>query len=116
MTTAGPFLSEAKKQDIGERYLGGAALEAVAEAVALDADTVSAVLADMGIPLRPAADDGRPPLIAGEVAAAYNAGASIRDIARSTGRGYGTIHRVLAESGISFRPRGAPTGHRIAPL
>jgi predicted transcriptional regulator len=40
----------------------------------------------------------------------YNAGASIRQLATDTGRSYGFVHRVLAESGVKFRKRG---GRRV---
>jgi predicted transcriptional regulator len=39
----------------------------------------------------------------------YDGGASIRELAESTGRSYGFIHRVLSESGATLRGRGGPT-------
>jgi hypothetical protein len=39
----------------------------------------------------------------------YEGGASIRQLAESTGRSYGFIHRVLSESGTPLRGRGGPT-------
>jgi predicted transcriptional regulator len=39
----------------------------------------------------------------------YNGGASIRELAESTGRSYGFIHRVLTESGVTLRGRGGAT-------
>jgi hypothetical protein len=39
----------------------------------------------------------------------YDAGASIRALAESTGRSYGFIHRVLNESGATLRGRGGAT-------
>jgi hypothetical protein len=39
----------------------------------------------------------------------YDGGASIRDLASSTGRSYGFIHRMLTESGASLRGRGGAT-------
>lgn len=39
----------------------------------------------------------------------YDEGDSIRDIAAKTGRSYGFVHRVLAESGATMRPRGGAT-------
>jgi hypothetical protein len=39
----------------------------------------------------------------------YEAGASIRELAKSTGRSYGFIHRVLDESGVTLRGRGGAT-------
>jgi transposase-like protein len=39
----------------------------------------------------------------------YDNGASIRDLAESTGRSYGFVHRILSESGASLRGRGGAT-------
>jgi hypothetical protein len=39
----------------------------------------------------------------------YDAGASIRELAASTGRSYGFVHRVLSESGATLRGRGGAT-------
>jgi hypothetical protein len=39
----------------------------------------------------------------------YDGGASIRELAASTGRSYGFIHRVLSESGAKLRGRGGAT-------
>ena len=39
----------------------------------------------------------------------YAAGASIRDLAASTGRSYGFVHRILSESGATLRGRGGAT-------
>jgi predicted transcriptional regulator len=39
----------------------------------------------------------------------YDAGSSIRDLAESTGRSYGFVHRILSESGASLRGRGGAT-------
>jgi predicted transcriptional regulator len=39
----------------------------------------------------------------------YDGGASIRELAESTGRSYGFIHRVLSESGATLRGRGGAT-------
>jgi hypothetical protein len=36
----------------------------------------------------------------------YEAGASIRSLARSTGRSYGFVHNVLVESHVQLRGRG----------
>lgn len=38
----------------------------------------------------------------------YEAGASIRSLANRTGRSYGFVHKVLAESGTVLRSRGGP--------
>ncbi len=39
----------------------------------------------------------------------YVAGASIRELAESTGRSYGFVHRLLTESGVALRGRGGAT-------
>lgn len=36
----------------------------------------------------------------------YEKGASIRQLAKLTGRSYGFVHRILTESGVTFRGRG----------
>lgn len=36
----------------------------------------------------------------------YGSGKSIRDITRETGRSFGTVHRMLVDSGTQLRPRG----------
>ena len=42
----------------------------------------------------------------------YDAGQSIRELAAATGRSYGFIHRILAESGAEMRGRGGATRRR----
>jgi predicted transcriptional regulator len=46
----------------------------------------------------------------------YQAGASIRELAASTGRSYGFIHRVLTDAGVPMRGRGGATRARAARL
>lgn len=36
----------------------------------------------------------------------YGDGRSVREIARKLGRSYGYVHKLLAEAGVEFRPRG----------
>ena len=43
-----------------------------------------------------------------ELRTAYERGASIRTLAASTGRSYGSVHSMLRESGVSMRSRGGP--------
>ncbi len=38
----------------------------------------------------------------------YRDGASIREIARDTGRSYGFVHRILTEGRANLRGRGGP--------
>jgi len=42
----------------------------------------------------------------------YTAGESIRALAAATGRSYGFVHRILAESGVALRSRGGATRGR----
>ncbi|BDB43051.1 transcriptional regulator [Mycobacterium kiyosense] len=46
-----------------------------------------------------------------ELRSAYERGASIRNLAASTGRSYGSVHSMLLESGTTMRSRGGPN-HR----
>ncbi len=43
-----------------------------------------------------------------ELRNAYEGGASIRNLAASTGRSYGSIHSMLLQSGTTMRSRGGP--------
>lgn len=43
-----------------------------------------------------------------ELRNAYEGGASIRNLAASTGRSYGSIHSLLVQSGTTMRSRGGP--------
>ncbi|HKI41144.1 MAG: helix-turn-helix domain-containing protein [Mycobacterium sp.] len=43
-----------------------------------------------------------------ELRNAYEGGASIRNLAASTGRSYGSIHSLLVRSGTTMRSRGGP--------
>jgi len=46
--------------------------------------------------------------VAAELRKQYYAGQSIREIAASTGRSYGFVHRALSETGTVLRGRGGP--------
>jgi hypothetical protein len=50
--------------------------------------------------------------LASDLQKRYSAGESIRALAASTGRSYGFIHRILAESGVKLRSRGGATRGR----
>ncbi|TSD95337.1 transcriptional regulator [Skermania sp. ID1734] len=45
----------------------------------------------------------------------YEAGASIRSLAKETGRSYGFIHNVLVESHVQLRGRGGANRRKHAP-
>jgi predicted transcriptional regulator len=47
--------------------------------------------------------------LANDLKKKYTAGASIRELAASTGRSYGFVHRILSESGVELRGRGGAT-------
>ena len=44
--------------------------------------------------------------MAAELAGPYHDGASIRSLARESGRSYGLVQKLLREAGVEFRPRG----------
>ena len=52
--------------------------------------------------------------LAADLTRKYTAGASIRDLAESTGRSYGFVHRLLSESGVALRGRGGATRGKAA--
>ena len=47
--------------------------------------------------------------LASDLKRKYTSGSSIRELAAETGRSYGFVHRILAESGVSLRGRGGAT-------
>lgn len=51
-----------------------------------------------------------------QVVEQYAKGASIRELAASTGRSYGFIHRLLTEAGVPLRGRGGATRNRNSKL
>jgi hypothetical protein len=52
--------------------------------------------------------------LAADIKRQYEAGTSIRALAESTGRSYGFIHRLLAESDVTMRARGGATRGKAA--
>ncbi|MFI8294223.1 helix-turn-helix domain-containing protein [Streptomyces sp. NPDC085614] len=46
--------------------------------------------------------------LAADLREQYEAGASIRALARSADLSYGCVHKLLTESGVSFRPSTRP--------
>ena len=73
-------------------------------------DTViqeEAVVAELGKGRRVAG--GERDKLATDLKKKYAAGASIRELAASTGRSYGFVHRILSESGTTLRGRGGAT-------
>ena len=53
--------------------------------------------------------------LAADLKTQYEQGASIRELARATGRSYGFIHAVLTEAQVSLPGRGLPGTARSAP-
>jgi predicted transcriptional regulator len=47
--------------------------------------------------------------LAADLKRRYTSGSSIRDLAGETGRSYGSVHRMLSESGVNLRGRGGAT-------
>lgn len=47
--------------------------------------------------------------LGGDLKKKYEGGKSVRDLAESTGRSYGFVHRILVESGAEMRGRGGAT-------
>lgn len=45
--------------------------------------------------------------LAADLRSRYDRGASVRQLADESGCAYGTVHRLLKEAGVKFRPRGA---------
>ncbi|MEV5887345.1 helix-turn-helix domain-containing protein [Streptomyces sp. NPDC052020] len=52
--------------------------------------------------------------VAAELKAKYETGASIRALAEETGRSYSSVHRLLADVGVTFRSRGGATRQKTA--
>ena len=45
-----------------------------------------------------------------DFATQYEQGASIRSLAKSSGRSYGFVHQLLTEANVTLRPRGQHPG------
>ena len=52
--------------------------------------------------------------LASELKQQYDSGKSIRELAESSGRSYGFVHRILSESGTTLRGRGGATRGKSA--
>ncbi|MFI7042605.1 helix-turn-helix domain-containing protein [Microbispora rosea] len=52
--------------------------------------------------------------LAADLKKSYEAGATIRDLIRDTGRSYGFIHDVLVQAGATLRKRGGDTRSKAA--
>lgn len=87
-------------------YEAGATVEELAERHGCSVTTVRAVLAGEGVELR--ARGPRSPLEGreAEVAAAYEAGGTVRELAERFGANQRTIRKVLASAGVVMRRPG----------
>jgi transposase-like protein len=87
-------------------YRGGATVEELAERHGCSVTTVRTVLEGEGVALR--ARGPRSPLEGreAELAAAYDSGATVRDLADRFGANQRTIRKALADRGVTMRPPG----------
>jgi Mor family transcriptional regulator len=102
-----------QEPELVEAYEAGATVEELAERHGCSVTTVRAVLEEQGVTLRPRGP--RSPLEGREasLAADYEAGATIRELASRYGANQRTIRKVLSECGVTMRPPGRkPTGGR----
>lgn len=92
--------------EVVEAYEAGATAEKLAERHGCSVTTVRMVLEGQGVTLRARGPrsplEGREP----ELAAAYEGGATVRDLAERFGANQRTIRKVLAERGVTMRPPG----------
>ena len=92
--------------DLVDAYEAGATVESLAAEHGCSVTTVRDVLAAEGMAMR--SRGPRSPLEGreAEVAAAYEAGATVRDLAERFGANQRTIRKVLAEQGVVMRRPG----------
>lgn len=92
--------------ELAAAYEAGATVEVLAARHGCSTTTVREVLSTEGVALRPPGPrsplDGRET----EVASAYEAGATVRDLAERFGANQRTIRKVLAEQGVVMRRPG----------
>jgi Mor family transcriptional regulator len=92
--------------ELVDAYEAGATVEDLAERHGCSVTTIRSVLGDAGVALR--ARGPRSPLEGREadLAAEYEGGATVRDLAARYGANQRTIRKVLAERGVAMRPPG----------
>ena len=95
-----------REAELVAAYAGGATVEELAERHGCSTTTVREVLAGEGVELR--ARGPRSPLEGREeqVAAAYEAGATVRELVDRFGANQRTVRKVLAAHGVTMRPPG----------
>lgn len=91
-------------------YTAGATIEALAEHHGCSTESIRAVLRAEGVEARPRGP--RSPLAGREddVAAAYRAGATIRELAERFGANARTVRKVLVDREVPMRPPGRRGG------
>jgi Mor family transcriptional regulator len=109
ITTSGVTVAE----DLVERYHDGASMAALARRTGRSQGFIHRVLAEQGVAFRHLCGTKDRRIVGDERATLgkqlkkrYDAGESVRQLERSTGRSYGFIYRVLAEQRVAFRSRG----------
>lgn len=96
--------------ELAAAYDAGETVEMLAVRYGCSTTTVREVLAAEGVGLRPPGP--RSPLVGreAEVATAYEAGATVRELAERFGANQRTIRKVLAGEGVAMRPPGRRAG------
>jgi hypothetical protein len=109
ITTSGVTVAE----ELVERYHDGASMAALARRTGRSQGFIHRVLAEQGVAFRHLCGTKDRRIVGDERATLgkqlkkrYDAGESVRQLERSTGRSYGFIYRVLAEQRVVFRSRG----------
>ena len=92
--------------ELAAAYEAGATVQELAARFDCSVTTVREVLAETGVELR--ARGPRSPLEGreAELAAAYEEGGTVRELAERFGANQRTIRRALAEQGVAMRPPG----------
>jgi len=113
--------SERAKRDaeIERAYTGGATTQEIAASLGISGTAVRNALAKRGVSRRRACPRGGPrpipPDRARKMVLAYQAGATLHQVAKATGVAHRKVYQALQESGISSRRRGPKTGS-VSPL
>ena len=99
-----------QEHELAASYTGGATVEELAARYDCSVTTVRDVLEAEGVERRPPGP--RSPLEGreAEVAAAYEAGATVRDLVERFGANQRTVRKALAGHGVVMRRRGPKSG------
>jgi transposase-like protein len=95
-----------REAEVAAAYAAGATVEELAERHGCSTTSIRSLLQDQGVEAR--ARGPRSPLEGrgAELAADYEGGATVRDLAESYGANQRTIRKVLSEQGVTMRARG----------